>query len=120
MATHLFLNHEEYLFLQKQFSNQFFQHCSNLEVIIHKKGKDGLDVIDPKQTHIFPTPRIVEVRNPLNAGDAISGTIMGFLANGNDFQEHLNEIILAAQLEAAKVITDDPFYRKEYQLLPER
>lgn len=120
MATHLFLNHDEFLYLQKQFSNEFFHHCPRLQVIIHKKGKDGLDVIEANNTQTFLSPKIVQVENPLNAGDTISGTVMGFLASGVHFKKHIDEIVLAAQLEAAKVITDDPFYRKECHLLPMR
>lgn len=121
-ATYLFINDSEYEFLTSKLGPDLFSVFPQLKVIFRKKGKQGIDVLRPSSSMsgsvmsnsvvAFAPTQIVEVKNPVNAGDTTSGTIMGMVASGSNLEENLPQIISQAQHEAALVISDSPDYRK--------
>ena len=114
-AMILFINNKEYEFLQDKLNSNPFKAFKRLQYIIRKKGKEGIDVITPDNIFSFIPSEIAKPLNPTNAGDVVSGAIMGMLAMGRSLNTHLKEIINIAQDEALKVILNDKFYRKEYK-----
>ena len=114
-AMILFINNKEYEFLQEKLNSNLFKAFKRLRYVIRKNGKEGIDVITPEKVYLFKPSKVVKPLNPINAGDAISGVVMGMIAMGKSLNKNLNEIISTAQDEALKTILNDKFYRKEYK-----
>ncbi len=112
-ATHLFTNQKEYKYLTEKLGEKnLFKSFPKLKFIFITQGKKGILVQTPKTKVSFALENNVTTKNPTNAGDVFTGTIIGLAASGLNLDKDLVTAIKLAQIEAGKVITNDPFYRK--------
>lgn len=111
-ASYLFINKTEYEYLQRKLGKNLFEVFKNLKMIFKTLGKEGVIVETQKGNTFFPTPKTIQPKNPTNAGDVFTGTIMGLLASGLNLEKELKKAINLAQKETARVLADDKFYRK--------
>lgn len=114
-ADYLFTNKQEFQFLTEKLGKNLFSQLPKLKYIFNTLGTEGVRVITKDQTHHFPPSRSVDPKDPTNAGDVFTGTIMGFIADGVDLKQSLEKVIKNAQEESIKVLINDPFYRKKFQ-----
>lgn len=113
-ATYLFTSSEEYEYLTNKMNDTFFGSKKRVRYIFKTKGARGVEVITLTNTQRFPVPSVVKPLDPINAGDAFAGTVMGMIAKGYDIEKNLQEIVVAAQEESSKVIVNDKYYRRKY------
>ncbi len=66
-ATYLFVNDQEYRFLQAQLQRNLFQAFPNLSYIFRKKGAAGIEVMQPGAIKHFDGLPVTAVINPINA-----------------------------------------------------
>lgn len=110
-ATYLFTNTKEYAYLKTQINQDIFKRFKKLKYIFKTKGKNGVEVIERNCSYNFPLRKKIIPKDPTNAGDVFVGTIMGMVTAEFDLKKDMKKIILNAQGEAFKVITNNKYYR---------
>jgi sugar/nucleoside kinase (ribokinase family) len=113
-AHYLFVNTQEYAYLQEKLGRNLFSHLPEVRYIFQKSGEKGVNVITPDSFQTFPVKNVLRPYSPKNAGDVFAGIIMGAIAAEENVDDCMEKVISEAQHEAGKVIMNDRFYRKEW------
>jgi len=114
-ADYLFLNQQEYDYVLTKIEGDLLTNFPKLQFVFRKQGSAGVTVLSRHDIQQFVPPQKITPLSPANAGDVFAGTVMGMVANSMSLEEDLKTIVNAAQIESAKVLLNNSFYRKQYE-----